>query len=286
MASITPQYTMKTRFVILSDTHDKYEDLQNLPKADVLLHCGDLTQVGGLSNYKSAISMMKNADAELKLVIPGNHDLSLDATWWSNNLIDDDDPEESTKALELFRSQECRDAGIYYLEEGTHTFTLKSSATFKIFASPYTPEFCDMAFPYPRDENHWPGKIPDDTDIIMTHGPARFDYTMDVNFAGDPCGCPFLATAVTRVKPLLHCFGHIHEGHGVQKAIWGDGGSKPERIDEVHKMDKVVDVSGKSGLESLLNPEKETLLVNAAIEGHRGEPRRKPWVVDLNLRKG
>lgn len=46
----------KTAFLILSDTHNLELDtlpenssIRQCPKVDVLLHCGDLTQVGGIS---------------------------------------------------------------------------------------------------------------------------------------------------------------------------------------------------------------------------------------------
>ncbi|KAK5008033.1 hypothetical protein LTR16_005640, partial [Cryomyces antarcticus] len=52
------------------------------PKVDVVLHCGDVTQVGGLSAYKKALRMVSSFDTELKLVNAGNHDLLMDADYW------------------------------------------------------------------------------------------------------------------------------------------------------------------------------------------------------------
>ena len=55
---------MATKILVLSDTHhfefsDKGRGSHPLqlptPKADVLLHCADLTQVGGLSSFKKAL---------------------------------------------------------------------------------------------------------------------------------------------------------------------------------------------------------------------------------------
>lgn len=57
------------RFLLLSDTHDTAFP-EDIPPADVVLHCGDITMIGGLSNYKAAISSLSNCPAELKLVIP------------------------------------------------------------------------------------------------------------------------------------------------------------------------------------------------------------------------
>ncbi len=78
---------IKTRFLIISDTHaarplpaEGNEDLAfraPLPKADVLLHCGDLTMVGLLHEYETTMALLEGIDADLKLVIAGNHDISL-----------------------------------------------------------------------------------------------------------------------------------------------------------------------------------------------------------------
>jgi predicted phosphodiesterase len=77
--------TISTRFLIISDTHNfEFEDEHPsqpfrlpVPTADVLIRCGDLTQFGGLSAYNKAFQMFSSIPAELKLVIAGNHDLSM-----------------------------------------------------------------------------------------------------------------------------------------------------------------------------------------------------------------
>lgn len=75
--------------MILSDTHDVdvYFDspphLKGPPEVDVVLHCGDLTQNGGLSSYEKVINMLHNMKAELKLVIAGNHDVDLDKNFFA-----------------------------------------------------------------------------------------------------------------------------------------------------------------------------------------------------------
>lgn len=78
------------------------------------------------------------------------------------------------------------------------------------------PEFCGWAYNVTRGEpmlEKW-NMIPDNTDILITHGPA-LGY-------GDLCssqlraGCSeLLSTIQQRVKPLVHVFGHIHEGRNL-----------------------------------------------------------------------
>ena len=75
--------THTVRFLVISDTHNlefadcDHDFWQVLPRVDVLLHCGDLTHCGGASSYKKALRMLGQFDAELKIVIAGNHDLDL-----------------------------------------------------------------------------------------------------------------------------------------------------------------------------------------------------------------
>lgn len=79
---------MSIRFLVISDTHDFEFGTDSrafalpVPKADVVLHCGDLTNVGGSSSFKIALKMLGAIDAVKKLVIAGNHDLDLDKEYW------------------------------------------------------------------------------------------------------------------------------------------------------------------------------------------------------------
>lgn len=204
--------------------------------------------------------------------------MSLDPKWWQANLDeDDDDPEEPSKALELF--EEERNNGLHFLQEGTHKFTLSGNRTFTIYASPYTPEFNGYAFTYePGEDPFGPGaneSIPSGVDIVMTHGPPLLpspNYQLDTNRDGKHCGCPMLWEAVRQVKPKVHCFGHLHEGYGVQEVSWAS--SSTEEVGTVCRDSEgavVVDSVGR------------TLLVNAAIMNHGEEDNNKPWLVKLDL---
>ncbi len=62
--------------------------------------------------------------------------------------------------------------------------------------------------------------IPDDTDILITHGPpdgildsvrkyGPFSHEREMSV-----GSEALMMAIERVRPQLHIFGHIHEGYG------------------------------------------------------------------------
>jgi len=114
-----------TRFLILSDTHNytfplkpsKFETKKLLlptPHADVVLHCGDLTEHGGIPAYKRCLAMLSSIDADLKLVIAGNHDLSLDGKFWASNCTKWNGDEHG-KATELVRGDIAKEAGVVYL---------------------------------------------------------------------------------------------------------------------------------------------------------------------------
>ncbi|KAI1500794.1 hypothetical protein F5X99DRAFT_409717 [Biscogniauxia marginata] len=61
---------MSTGFLVLSDTHDDAFS-NDISKVGVVLHCGDLTMIGGMNNSRQALENIKHIDAELKLAIAG-----------------------------------------------------------------------------------------------------------------------------------------------------------------------------------------------------------------------
>lgn len=151
----TPKSHIKTRFLIISDTHssDPKQNAQTdapfrppLPKADVLLHCGDLTMVGLLDEYERTLDMLESIDADLKLVIAGNHDISLDETYYNRKGAymqgKRHEADMPRKAREMWTGPRAQKAGVTYLDEGTHIFILKNGARLGVYASPYQPEFC------------------------------------------------------------------------------------------------------------------------------------------------
>lgn len=88
--------TVKTRVIIISDTHGAplskkggkgkplYPPFKApLPAADLLIHCGDLTNSDLIERYEDALDMLKEINAPVKLVIAGNRDLSLDKDFMS-----------------------------------------------------------------------------------------------------------------------------------------------------------------------------------------------------------
>lgn len=156
---------------------------------------------------------------------------------------------DAKRALAFWNSDRANKAGIRYLSEGLHKFTLSNGASFTIYASPWQPEFQDWAFNYPLFEDRWnpphlvtgkyvrpapaerdPHPIPENiaVDIVMTHGPVHKHLDRCNN--GTEAGCEYLLRALRRVRPRLHCCGHIHEGWGAERVFWDSRGESDKTI--------------------------------------------------------
>ncbi|PQE22515.1 hypothetical protein CJF31_00001444 [Rutstroemia sp. NJR-2017a BVV2] len=288
--------TVPTRVMVISDTHDHSLDGTTMPEIDVLIHTGDLTNFGELKSLEESVRMIGTISAELKLIIAGNHDISLDKTNRVENMTDEEYSNYHASAIEIMTGSMAKQAGITYLEEGTHTFTLKNGSTFNVYASPYTVGSGGWAFPYTSNEDRFntasqtaankisvaQNPIPLDVHIVMTHGPP---YSILDQVDGQNLGCPNLLQAVSRVRPIMHCFGHIHEGHGANIVTWKPDGSvnnpsaaTPMETEQINEYPYANEWPVQSG--------KQTLMVNAAIMRNtaRGmRPDYKPFIVSLDL---
>jgi hypothetical protein len=232
-------------------------------------------------------------------------DMSLDASYHQTRFDG-----TYAAAYELWTGPRAQAAGVTYLTEGTYNFTLSNGARLCVYASPYTPEFCNMGFPYERHEDRYnppaarlahtesiasaTSTIPSfpGVDVLITHGPPW--QQLDLVAGSDAhVGCKALAHALARVRPRMHCFGHIHEGWGAKTVAWpskqGSGDSEGVPIDAAQLS------PAKPGAESVyidisnnadIAKGKESLLVNAAIMDVRYRPVNAPFIVDLMLSKG
>ncbi|KAL9052362.1 MAG: hypothetical protein Q9162_005454 [Coniocarpon cinnabarinum] len=310
--------SVPVRFLIISDTHtaqllpddEEHAFRHPMPEADVVLHCGDLTMVGALEEYRKCLDMLSHIKAELKLVIAGNHDLSLDPNYHDKHTTRNFTHQMRKQANEIMRGPSARAAGVTYLDEGLHRFELSSGATFSVWASPYTPEFGNWGFPYERHEDRFNPKDPLDfdpytkniaknpvpdypqVDIVMTHGPP-VDH-LGLTARGPDAGCGHLLRALKRAKPRLHCFGHIHEAWGAEIVEWSKNDDGPEktiwsrtqRTTKARKVFKPAWIDTRQGSTNPMERGKHTLLVNAAIMDLQYCPFNSPWVVDMDLPKG
>ncbi|KAG8778587.1 hypothetical protein FRC12_024922 [Ceratobasidium sp. 428] len=208
--SMSPQAENPIRIVCISDTHNAQPPI---PDGDILVHAGDLTNVGSASELRQVAKWLSSLPHPTKLVIGGNHDRGLDAKLRAAKRNPAEDPEIDWSAL-----------GITYLEHSSAQITVLGRGL-RVFGSPYTPELGQWAFQYPqahllpeRARAVWED-IPLDTDILITHGPPI--HHLDMTRGGKPAGCPALLDKLRRVQPILHVFGHIHESRGLRLLIGG-----------------------------------------------------------------
>ena len=161
----------------ISDTHNLHKQLGELPDADILVHCGDITMAGSEGEAMNFMNWFFDQPHKYKIFVGGNHDFCLYGAK-INGLPDN-----------------C-----YYLDgESIEIEGLKFHGI-PLFME----EFMDGAYDKLIDN------IPTDTDVLITHQPPT-----DI-FSGD-FGDYFLKKKVNQIKPRYHLFGHAHEQYGKMK---------------------------------------------------------------------
>lgn len=182
------------RTVSISDIHEQQRHHSIVvPDGDVLLVAGDLTMGGALKALDHVCTWLKHLPHKHKIVIAGNHDFCFQ--------------NHNREVAELM----LREAGLIYLNDsgieidGVH-----------FWGSPWQPWFHDWAFNLQRGAEiakKW-ALIPDDTNVLITHGPPA--GIRDQTKHGMGVGCEELLKRVNQLGKLrLHVFGHIHEGYGI-----------------------------------------------------------------------
>ena len=182
------------KLVIVSDTHGYHRNM-TIPAGDVYVHAGDLTTMGSLENAAELNDYLGALPHPHKVVIAGNHDWCFER-----------EPERAQALM----------TGAIYLQDESVTID-----GIKFYGSPWQPWFYDWAFNLKRGKDiaeKW-AMIPEDTDVLVTHGPPR--GFGDRTFDGRNEGCDDLLVRVRQIKPKLHIFGHIHEAAGQ----WEEGGT-------------------------------------------------------------
>jgi len=171
----------------ISDLHGFYPDLEG---GDLLIVAGDLTARNTDIQHAEYCYWQYYLPYKKIIFIAGNHDGYIE------------------KRSDLYIDSCDRTAKVAYLQDFGCEFE-----GLKIWGSPWTPTFYDWHFMKDRGSSikeKW-NLIPDDTDILITHGPpfGVLDQ-VDDKF----CGCEELREAIFRIKPKLHVFGHIHSQGG------------------------------------------------------------------------
>jgi Icc-related predicted phosphoesterase len=196
------------RVVAIADTHQFHDELV-LPPGDVLLSAGDAGRGGDVDELGGFFEWLSDQPHALKVFVPGNHDGCLQHPAVLTRM------RAAFPAVRILVDEALVIDGIRW------------------WGSPWTPLHFDWAFMHPRGPKlaeRW-ACIPDDTDVLVTHGPPqhilddvaayRFGRGVLDGIDGDLAhddryaGCADLRARVRVVRPRLHLFGHIHSQKGV-----------------------------------------------------------------------
>ncbi|GAA4465228.1 hypothetical protein GCM10023189_45550 [Nibrella saemangeumensis] len=192
------------KILCISDTHGQHrhftDQIQSID-ADVLVHAGDITAEGSFLNLKDFLTWLKAFNhIPHKVFVGGNHDRIL---------------EVEASYLATLRDLLAR-YNIWYLHHESITID-----GVNFYGSSYSPEFMNWHFMYRRGEPAqalW-DMIPQNTDVLITHTPPFGILDEVIGWGGSirtggNVGCRDLLDRVNLLNPMLHVFGHIHNGYG------------------------------------------------------------------------
>ncbi len=178
--------------VFLSDTHGLHDKI-SVPDGDILIHAGDFCNHGTMEEVAAFGKWLRSLPHKHKIVVAGNHDWPFQR-------------KPSTARETLGDGAD----GIVYVEDAE-----VQVEGFRIYGSPWQPEFCDWAFNLPREGWELRAKwaaIPDGLDILVTHGPPS--GVLDDTPYDPHVGCEELAKVLPGKAPRVHAFGHVHHSYG------------------------------------------------------------------------
>lgn len=189
------------RILHISDTHGFHSQfpVERFEGIDVVIHSGDASNyMNPMTNAMEMENFMqwyKQVPVPTKIYVAGNHDTSVER--------------------KMFRKEDFAMAGIIYLENEEVTID-----GVKFWGSPHTPTFGTWAFMKAREKlNRVWEAIPDDTDVLIVHGPPKGvrDLSFDRGGSLEMCGCSALMKRCWKLKDNLKlvAFGHIHNMEGI-----------------------------------------------------------------------
>jgi len=177
----------------ISDLHGYEPELEG---GDLLIVAGDLTARDTPAEHLNFIEWLKNQNYKKKIVIAGNHDGFI----------------QKLKSSYFHYTQTLVDGMEYLCDSGCEFEGLK------IWGTPWSNWFHGInphCKAFTGSENDLAKKyalIPDDTDILISHGPSFGN--LDITKRGESVGSLSLWLKLLQFRPKLHVFGHIHEAYG------------------------------------------------------------------------
>lgn len=187
------------KIVAISDVHTKFKDIK-IEDCDILISAGDYSFHGYDDEVRLFHEWLDKQPATHVVSVQGNHEVYVEADF------------NKAKSIAL---KAC--PRVHFIDEGL--ITLEG---INIFGSAITPYFFNWAWNRFRGEDikvHW-DRIPEETDILVTHGPVynildEIVYRPGMSDQDMHVGCADLLNRVKELKQLkLHICGHIHNSYG------------------------------------------------------------------------
>jgi Icc-related predicted phosphoesterase len=185
---------LRMKIICISDTHGLHRELTPLlPHGDILVHAGDFMGNGcdakEILDFNAWLGTLEHTN---KIIIPGNHDEFV----------------------------------AYYPDQSRHMITngsllINESAIVngvKVWGgSPITKSsFGGVVSLAPKARQEIYAKVPDDTEIFITHKPPWLLLDGDES---QHSGEIELHEVIKRIRPRLHIFGHAHSNHGLREGV-------------------------------------------------------------------
>lgn len=186
------------KILCISDTHTKHKlipsrFIENVDNSvDTIVHAGDVSSRGYKGEIIDFLKWYNELNFKNKILIAGNHDF----------YFEEGKPEDIAAMLAEYPN-------ITYLNDSGVEID-----GVKFWGSPVQPWFYNWAFNRRGTDicKHW-DMIPNDTHVLLTHGPVK-NY-LDMTQRGESVGCPYLLDKISQMSNLkLHVCGHIHEAYG------------------------------------------------------------------------
>lgn len=196
---MTNQLITNLNICCISDTHTKHREVEkDLIDADIIVHAGDICSHGyyhqEIVDFLDWYSSLKQY--QYKILIAGNHD-----RLFETNATDVQNILNKYPEIDYLQNSGINRGGVNF------------------WGSPYQPRFFNWAFNKDRGadiKREW-DKIPDNIDVLITHGPPKGHGDKVMSAWYNPIenvGCEDLLNRVNEIKPKYHIFGHIHDGYG------------------------------------------------------------------------
>lgn len=271
------QQSKRVRVVCMSDSHGNHRQVE-VPEGDILIFTGDATNP---HNNNASVSNWQQLEAfkawflqlphPHKIVVAGNHDAELGTSL--------------AELRELFSEKDTtsdkHEPSLVYLQDETVHLTVRrgqSSVQVNVFGTPWQPQFSGFET-FENDsvilEQRFSGskklvnmEVQNQPvfSILASHSPPFGKYD---NYYGKQIGSEQLLEAVNYLKvhlnsPLLHCFGHIHNG----------------RTEEVELMNSLEAPSLTPPNDTAKAKNQDPLSINAALVNDALELIWRPVVID------